>query len=150
MGTFIFQFFNLRSSSSRPMRACFICSSRRNDLMRERAFDVTHELSQSALGVWFFCVTTSTMSPLRSTSRMGTARLFTLPPVHVEPRLECMSNAKSSTVAPSGNLRMSPLGVNTNISPDEGFASKRCESEWVVSSNASRRRLSHCSLVCPP
>ena len=43
-----------------------------------------------------------------------------------------MSNAKSSTVAPSGNLRISPLGVKTKISPEVGFASKRCVREWAI------------------
>ena len=118
--------------------------------MRERAFDVTQTLSQSAFGVWFFCVRTSTISPLCSTSRIDAARLFTLAPVHVHPRLVCMSNAKSNTVAPSGSLRMSPLGVKMKISPEAGLASKRCVSECVVSSSTSRRRLSHASLVCPP
>ena len=90
------------------------------------------------------------MSPLCSSSRSEAARLFTLPPTHVEPRLVWISKAKSSSEAPSGSLRRSPLGVKTKISPEAGLASKRWASEWVVSSINSRRRLSHCSLVWAP
>ncbi len=45
---------------------------------------------------------------------------------------------------------MSPLGVKTNISPDEGLASKRLASEWVVSSSISRSRPNHSSAPMPP
>ena len=61
-----------------------------------------------------------------------------------------MPKAKPSSVAPTGSLRRSPLGVKTKISPDAGLASKRCASEWVVSSISSRRRPSHISLVWAP
>ena len=90
------------------------------------------------------------MSPLWSCSRIETVRLLTLPPTHVEPSEVWMSNAKSRSEAPSGSFRRSPLGVKTKISPEAGLASKRCASECVVSSNSSRRRPSHISLVWAP
>ena len=40
-----------------------------------------------------------------------------------------MSNAKSSSVAPSGSLRRSPVGVKTKTSPDAGRALARHASE---------------------
>ena len=61
-----------------------------------------------------------------------------------------MSKAKSSTVAPSGSFRRSPLGVKTKISPDDGRESNRCASAWGVFSINSRRRPSHISLVSAP
>ena len=145
-----FQFFSLRSSSSRPSFAFFACSSRINALMRCRAFVVTTKLSQSAFGCWFFCDIISTISPFLSCSRIGTALPFTLPPEQVEPRFVWMSKAKSRTVAPSGSLRISPFGVKINISPEAGLASKRSAMSSFVSSISSRNRCSHCSDVCAP
>ena len=116
-----FQFLSLRSSSSRPMRVCLACSSRRNDLILLRAFDVTTKLSQSDLGVWFFWVRISTMSPLRSCSRIDTARLLTLPPTHVEPRLGVDVECEVQERGPFGQFPQVAVGREDEDLARSGF-----------------------------
>ncbi len=89
-----------------------------------------------------------TMSPLCSTSLMGTLRPLIFAPVQVAPTCVWMSKAKSSTVAPRGSLRRSPAGVKTKISSEVLSVSMRL-AIWlllVLSSMISRSRASHSSL----
>ena len=119
-GNSSFQFFSRRSSSSRPVEASFCSPSLRACLIFWRAFVVTTKLTQSGAGRWFFAVRISTTSPVWSFSLMGTGFPPTLPPTQRVPILVWMLKAKSSTVAPAGRIRSSPVGVNTKISRDGG------------------------------
>ena len=77
------------------------------------ALGLTTMESQPGLGLCCGEVSTSTLSPLFSTWRSEAFLPLTLPEMALAPTRLWMAKAKSSSVAPSGSLRISPMGVKT-------------------------------------
>jgi hypothetical protein len=99
-------------------------------------------LSQSRDGFWVGDVTTSTMSPCRSTWRRGTSFPFTRAPAQWLPTSVCTAYAKSIGVEPSGRAFTSPLGVKTYTS--SGNRSSRTVSRNSFGSSTSLCDSSSC------
>ena len=144
----IFRFLNLRSRVSLA-KACWRAAISFNAWrILVRALEVVTMFSQSCLGVCVFDVIISTWSPLCSICFSCTFLPFTFAPIHLQPSLLWMWNAKSSTVEPLASLNKSPLGVNTNTS-----SSYKSSLNWSIVSSpllselskASRTEVSHSS-----
>ena len=144
-GNSSFQLRRRRSNSSRPSEAALRSSASSSCRILLRALDETTQPSQSRLGRWSLRVMISTTSPVPSFSRMGTALPFTRPPMQRQPRPEWILKAKSSTDAPAGRIRSSPVGVNTKISLSGGvgISSGVASKGWA---NASRTLCSQRSI----
>src|SRR5437879_8200599 len=117
--------------------------------MALRAFAVTTKFTHEGLGIAPLAVMISTVWPLRSTVRSGVRRRSTLAATQRLPMSVWTAYAKSTTVAPLGSRRISPLGVNTyTLSGNRStFTLSRNSSDEPLSCSETRFE-SHSRVCC--